>query len=365
MAEYLGRRWTRGELLARIGDPQQVAGATPCVLTDGKAEGVRAVALRTGGGLELTVLPGRGMDIAGAWFRGRALGFLSGTGITAPAYYEEPGLGFLRSFYGGLLTTCGISYSGAPGVDQGRALGLHGRLANAAAEDLCIRQDWEGDEYPIRVSGRMREAQAMGENLTLTRTIETRLGARGFCLRDVVDNRGFDPEPLMLLYHFNFGFPLLGPAASVVGPFLCTTARDPQAAADRGVEEAFCFPEPQDGYQEKVFFHDLAAGRDGRTFVALLNPDPGDGGPLGVVLRFDKRQLPAFTQWKMPRRGFYVLGLEPGTTPPLNRGVLRERGQLPTIGPQARYAVQIDLEVLDSAAQMAAVRQEAATLAGG
>ena len=28
MAEYLGRRWTRSELLARVGDPQQVAGAT-------------------------------------------------------------------------------------------------------------------------------------------------------------------------------------------------------------------------------------------------------------------------------------------------------------------------------------------------
>ena len=180
MAEYLGRRWTRSELLARVGDPQQVAGATPCVLTEGKAEGVRAVALRTGGGLELTVLPGRGMDIAGAWFRGRALGFLSGTGITAPAYYEEPGLGFLRSFYGGLLTTCGISYSGAPGLDQGRALGLHGRLSNAAAEDLCVSQDWEGDEYRIRVSGRMREAQAMGT---------------GGAIRDALDRLGVEWRP--------------------------------------------------------------------------------------------------------------------------------------------------------------------------
>jgi len=365
VAEYLGRHWSRTELLSRIGDPQQIAGATPCLLCDGKAEGVKAVAVRTGGGLELTVLPGRGMDIAGAWFRGRALGFLSGTGITSPAYYEEPGLGFLRGFYGGLLTTCGITYSGAPGVDQGRPLGLHGRLANAGAEDLAVSQEWEGDEYLIRLSGRMREVQAMGENLTLTRSIETRLGARGFTLRDVVDNRGFRSEPLMLLYHFNFGFPLLGPRARVVAPILHSAARDDEAAKDRGVEEALRFPEPQAGYQEKVFFHDLAADGEGRTLVALLNPDTGGGVPLGVVLRFDKGQLPAFTQWKMPRQGFYVLGLEPGTTHPLNRSVLRERGELPMIAGQSRYVVRVELEVLESPGQMTAVEEEARTLAGG
>jgi hypothetical protein len=362
VAEYLGRRWTRSELLAFLGDPQQVAGATPCVLSDGKAEGVRAVQVRTGGGLELTVLPGRGMDIAGAWFRGRALGFLSGTGITSPVYYEEPGLAWLRSFYAGLLTTCGITYCGAPGVDQGKALGLHGRLANAGAEDLSISQEWEGEEYRIRLSGRMREAQAMGENLTLTRSIETRLGALGFTIHDVVDNRGFEGEPLMLLYHFNFGFPLLGPGARVVGPILRSTPRDEQAAKDRGVEDALSFPGPQPGYEEKVFFHELAADRDGRSLMAVVNPDTGGGVPLGVVMRFNRKQLPAFTQWKMPRKGFYVLGLEPGTTPPLNRGVLRERGELPMIGGQCRYTVQVDVEVLDTLQQMTAVEEEARKL---
>jgi hypothetical protein len=362
VADYLGRRWTRSELLSFIGDPEQIAGASPCVLADGKAEGVKAVQVRTGGGLEFTVLPGRGMDIAGAWFRGRALGFVSGTGITSPAYYEEPGLAWLRSFYAGLLTTCGITYSGAPGVDQGKPLGLHGRLANAGAEDLAVSQEWEGDEYMIRLRGRMREAQAMGENLTLTRSIETRLGARSFTIHDVVDNRGFEEEPLMLLYHFNLGFPLLGPRARLIAPILRSTARDEQAAKDRGVEQALSFPEPQPGYQEKVFFHELAAARDGRTLVALLNPDTGGGVPLGVVLRFDKNQLPAFTQWKMPRKGFYVLGLEPGTTPPLNRGVLRERGELPMIAGQTPYTVGIDLEVLDTAQQLAGVEEEARRL---
>jgi hypothetical protein len=207
MARYLGKTWTREGLRSLVGDVAQVAGARSSVLADGKAEGVRAVEVYTGSGFAFTVLPGRGMDIPFASYRGKSLSFLSGTGITHPGYYEEPGDGWLRGFYAGLLTTCGICNAGAPGTDQGRPFGLHGRYSNASAEDLCVQQGWEGDEYLIRLSGTVREASAMNEHLALTRTFETRLGARGFRLHDVVENRGFEEQPLMLLYHFNYGFP--------------------------------------------------------------------------------------------------------------------------------------------------------------
>ncbi len=362
MAEYLGRRWSRRELLSRLGDPSQLAAATPTVLADGKGEGVRAVHVSTGGGLDFWVLPGRGMDIAGAHFRGRAVGFLSGTGITSPAYYEEPGLSWLRSFYGGLLTTCGLANAGAPSTDQGQAFGLHGRLANAAAENFSIDQEWEGEEYRIRLKGRMREVAAMGENLTLTRTVETELGRAGLSLRDVVENRGFRAEPLMLLYHFNFGFPLLGPAARVVGPITATEPRDQEAHKDRGVEECLRVPEPQPGYREKVFFHTLAADGEGRTFIALLNPDVGDGSALGVVLRFSRRELPELTHWKMPAEGFYVTGLEPGTVSALGRGPLRQAGKLPMVAPQERRSVSIDIEVVERPERLRALEEEARAL---
>ncbi|MBN1836168.1 MAG: aldose 1-epimerase family protein [Spirochaetales bacterium] len=363
MAEYLGRSWSKNELVSRIGDPRQIAGATPFIMSEGKAEGVRAVRVDTGGGLEFTLLPGRGMDIAGASFRGRALSFLSGTGITSPAYYEEPGLGFLRGFYAGLLTTCGITNVGAPSVDQGEAFGLHGRVANAGAEDLAVDHRWEGDEYLISVKGVVREARALFENLTLTRRVQTRLGSRGFTLDDLIENRGFREEPLLMLYHFNFGFPLLGPGARVVGPIAQTLPRDEAARSDRGVEEALQYPEPQPEYAEKVFFHTLRGDERGRTFVALLNRDVGDGTPLGVVLRFDLAQLPLLTQWKMPCQGFYVLGLEPGNAPPIGRGPLREQGRLPMLAGQASYPVHIEFEVLDTLQGMEQVEREAARLA--
>jgi len=367
MASIHGKDWKKRDLLAYIGDPAQIAGARASVLTSGKAEGVKAIDVYTGSGFRFTVLPGRGMDIPSALYREHNLGFLSGTGITSPAYYEEPGLGWLRSFFAGLLTTCGITYSGAPCLDQEQPLGIHGRISNSAAEDVCIAQEWKGDEYVIRLSGKIREASAMGEHLVLARTIETSMGSKGFVLRDVVENRGFEPQPLMMLYHFNFGFPLLGPHARIVGPIVHTVARDEEAKKDRGVEEALEFPTPVPGYREKVFFHTLAG--DDQTFISLLNSGiegatplggtPPGGTPLGIVMRFSKKQLPQLTEWKMPCQGFYVVGLEPGTVQPLGRATLRDRGELPMLEGQASYPITISFDVIDSLEEMDAIRGEA------
>jgi hypothetical protein len=363
MAKYLGRNWTRTELLSYVSDPQQVASATPFMLVDGKAEGVKGIRVDTGSGLSFTVLPGRGMDIAGASYKGLSLCMITATGIVSPAYYEESGSEWLRNFFAGLLTTCGITNSGPPSIDQGRSYGQHGRVSNAGAEDVAVDQDWEGDEFVIRLKGRMREALPLiGENMTLTRRIETRLGSKAFSLRDVIENRGFEEQPLMLLYHMNFGYPLLGPNARIVAPARKVEPRDEAARRDRGVEEALEFPEPIQGYQEKVFFHSLAADRKGRTFVALLNSDVGDGTPLGIVMRFSLKELPAFTEWKMPGRGFYVLGLEPGTVTPLGRAALRATGAMPQLAGQASYSLSIDLEVVDSSKEMDGLRKEAAEL---
>jgi hypothetical protein len=205
----------------------------------------------------------------------------------------------------------------------------------------------------------------MMENLTLTRRIETRLGANGFRIHDTVCNRGFEAQPLMLLYHCNLGFPLLGPGARIVGPIRKSAARDEEAGKDRGLEECLTFPEPVQSYREKVFFHTMAADAGGRTFVALLNRDTGDGQPLGIVVRWSQKELPILCEWKMPCKGFYVLGLEPSTVPPLGRGVLREQGSLPMIEGQASKDVTIDFEVLDSLAQFEDLEKQARKLAGG
>ncbi len=329
----------------------------PSVLRGGNAEGVEALEVWTGSGLAFTVLPGRGLDVANATWKGQSLCWLSPTGIVSPAHAEEPDAGWLRSFGGGLLATCGLSNVGPPVAERGKAYGLHGRIGTQGAENLAVTQEWAGDEFLLSVRGTLREAAVFGENLRLTRTLSTRLGATGFSLDDRVENLGFEAQPLALLYHFNFGSPLLGPGARVVAPIVATEARDEVARADRGVETCRVFPPPTHGFREKVYFHTLAPGADGRTFVALVN-DTG-ASPWGVVLRWSQEQLPCFTQWTMAGEGTYVLGLEPGTVVPLGRSALREVGRLPLLEPHSTRDFHLEVEVLDTPQALTRLEDEA------
>src|SRR5512136_2340248 len=134
MATIFGKTFTKPELLKRVGDISQLGGVKPVELVNGNERGVRAAEFKTGAGLNFTVLIDRALDISAADYCGQSLCWRSSTGDVAPAFYEPEGLSWLRSFYGGLLITCGLTYIGAPDVDQGKPLGLHGRVSNIPAK---------------------------------------------------------------------------------------------------------------------------------------------------------------------------------------------------------------------------------------
>ena len=128
------------------------------------------------------------------------------------------------------------------------------------------------------------------------------------------------------------------------------------------MEECLEFPQPQPGYKEKVFFHELGEDEENNTFIALLNRDIGNKTPLGIKMSFNRKQLPAFTEWKMPGKGFYVLGLEPGTVLPLGRGPLREQKRLMFLGGQESHTIKIEFEIVDSHKEMDDIERRAASL---
>ena len=209
MAEIYGVPVRRSEILRQIGDISQVCDARRMQFTEGKADGVQAVAVKTGSGLEFTVLPSRGLDISHAAYRGIPLAWISPVGVASPAFFRAEGYEWIRSFFGGLLTTCGMTYSSHPCVDEGESLGLHGRVSNIPADDVNVIKEWRGDDYSLEISGRVRETRVFGENLILNRTIATSLGARSLHIRDRIENVGFRPSPLMMLYHINIGWPVI------------------------------------------------------------------------------------------------------------------------------------------------------------
>ena len=292
----------RDFLRKHVGDLSQVAGLKRYRLVGGKADGVEAVDIRTGSGFSFTVLPGRCMDIAWAEYKGIALSYMAKPGIVSGAMYEPESTGWLRGFFAGLLTTCGLSNVGWPCEDEHRVFGtmkhgLHGRIAHVPAENVCVSDAWD-PEYTMKVSGRMRETILHGEHLVLEREIATKFGRSGFTIRDVVENVGFTPEPFMILYHFNLGYPLLDADSKLILPRRKTTPVTDAAKKDTQSHTEFLTP--RHDYEERLFFHELAG--DGTVSIKLVNRRLD----VGLAIRYNLKELPKLSQWKC-LRGFISL----------------------------------------------------------
>lgn len=334
-------KFNKRELLKYVGDMSQLFGVKDYFINGGKADGVRAVDIRNGSGLEFTVIPDRAMDIAHFSYKGLNFSYISSTGIVAPQYFSNTGIDFLRSFFAGFLTTCGLRNVGSPCTDQGEDFGLHGRISNTPAEQVYAGIEYE-DRLPVmKVKGQVREARFFGENIFLCREISAKYGEKCVHINDTIENNGFKDEPLMILYHFNLGYPLLCEESYLITPSNCVTPRDKEA--QKGIGEYKVFQAPTHGYSEQVFYHDLKADDKNKTFAALVNPSK----EVGIAIRFDKSQLCRLTQWKQMGEGEYVLGLEPSNCHVEGRAKAREDGSLEFIKPGEIRRFDIEIQVLD------------------
>ncbi len=341
---------SRTFLAERTGKLSQAGGITHFTHAEGKAKGVSTLRVRTASGLEFWVVPDRGMDIYEASFQGQSLCWHSPTGVVHPAYYSNRGLEWLKTFAGGLLFTCGLTTVGGPSEDAGENLGLHGPIANTPAEHVTWSEEWVGDDCIFTVSGDVRETSVHGANMLLRRTITTSLQGHSISLHDVVENQGFRDTPLMVLYHFNFGFPLLTERSNVYGPSKFVEPINDFSA--RTKDQWHQFEAPQTGIQERVYFHQMEPNADGRVTVVLVSDR--DNPVFGIAMSYDSTTLPEFNQWKMTGTNHFVLGLEPANCRTLGRAAERARGTLETLSPGERREFRLELKVLDGADQVAA-----------
>ncbi len=345
MATLFKQHYTRGEILRRVGDISQVAGVQWHELQDGTERGVRVLEVRTGSGLTFDVVPDRGMDISRAEFSGVPIAWRSSTGVVAPWFYDTSDYGLLRSFHGGLLLTCGLVSMGVPSEDQARRYPMHGRASNVPAHQVRYGADWDGDEYLIWVEGKVRETQLFGENMELTRRITTSLGATELVVHDVVRNIGFAPEPVMMLYHMNFGFPLLDEDTRIrFGKTDVVVPRDDEARKGQSVHDLGALPSA--GFREQVFLHDPEPDHRGYVTVLLSNQRFSGGQGLGVRLRYEKRMFPYLWQWRMLGEGTYVMGIEPANSKVFGRAAARNEGVLELLQPGEERAFVLTVEVL-------------------
>ena len=280
-----------------LANPDALCNARLDEIAEGSGRGTRIIQVTNGTGLDFTVTPDRALDLVECRFRGIPVAFRTPVGYSHPARFEHEGIGWLRNWTGGLMTTAGLRNAGGPNGD----FGLHGRISNQQAEQVGIERD--GDT--IVISGTVRESATFGENLQLKRTITTAWNCNSITVRDEITNLGAKTDYLQLLYHCNFGYPFVSPALRFTSPEHPVRPRDQHAA--EGIAEWHLIPEPTPDFVEQCYFHDLPAEDGYRQFTAE-NPDLG----IRLDMIFSADELPNFVQWKNPLSRMYVLGLEPG-----------------------------------------------------
>lgn len=343
----------REYLLERTGSLSQLGGISAFHYADGRAKGVSTLRVRTARGLEFWIVPDRGLDIFECSWRGKSLCWHSPVGMVHPAYYSNRGTEWLRTFAGGLLSTCGLTAAGAPSEDDGESLGLHGSIANTPAESVQWSENWTDEDCEFIVSGHVREVSVLGHHLRMNRKITTSLQSNRITIQDLIENRGIRESPLMLLYHFNFGYPLLTANSQLFAP-----SRHVEPATELAAQSAAQwnrFEEPVFGIGERVYFHAMEAQSDGMVTTVLVSDQ--ETSDFGICLRYSKATLPEFVQWKMTGANHYVLGLEPANCRSLGRAAERSRGTLKNLTPGTQCEFRIELQVLEGAEEVEAARR--------
>ncbi len=351
MARLFGRDYTRRELLDRIGDMSQVAHARYGELREGSDRGADLIEVFNASGLCFSLLPGRALDVASAHYKGMSLCFRGNTGDVGPSFYEPQGYGWMRGFYGGLVLSCGMTFTGHPETDpeeENEELGLHGRLSFLPARQVHTDGQWDGDDYIVKVRGKVREAVVFGTNLELTREISTVLGEKSLHIHDRIHNQSVDRSPLMFVYHCNPGFPVLDEGTRVV----INSEKATEWLEDRevGPETYATVSAPRDEAHDDVYILLPRADASGQCRVGLINDRLG----LGLYWSFPKAEIPIVSHWQHFHRGTYVTGIEPGNVSMLGRAWNRKNGYMQYIEPDEVRDFHLEIGVLEGTEEIAA-----------
>lgn len=331
-------------------------------LRGGLQEGVDVVEIDNGR-LRFLVLPTRGMGIWKADFEGMGLGWSSPVKTPVhPAFvnlHDRQGLGWLHGF-NEWIVRCGINSIGFPHTDSwvnedGKPaqaqLTLHGRIANIPAHAVSL----EITDKAIILRGEVDEASMFGSALRLNTEIRTEFGSGELELIDKVTNIGDLPADHQMLYHINYGPPLLEKGARVLAPFKQVCPRDARAA--EGIANYEVYGAPETGYAEQVYFYELVGKRGSRETLAMLRNAAGD---RASVMRFSLKELPAFVVWKHTagKADGYVTGLEPATCYPNSRGGEREKGRVIRLAGGKSHTMRIRIEALNSKKAVRSAQEE-------
>ncbi len=320
-------------------------------LHGGRQDGVDLITVDNGK-LKFSIIPTRGMSILRVESGDVRLGWDSPVKeIVHPKFINlqsRGGLGWLEGF-NEWMVRCGLEWAGHPGKDKfinnvgeeaEMDLTLHGKAGNIPASEVEVIVDRD-PPHRIRIRGRVDERMFYGPKLELWTEISTEAGSGSFRIEDTIKNHGAFEQEFQIIYHANFGAPLLEKGAQLIAPVKQVTPFNVHAA--KSVNAYAAYEAPTKGFIEQVYcLHPLSDDRNRTTFV-LQNAQ----GNRGVSMSFSVEQLPYVTLWKNTnaREEGYVTGIEPGTGFPANRRVERLAGRVPKLAPGASRSFAIDVTI--------------------
>ncbi len=340
----------KSQLLRLTGHMEQLASVRPVTYSDGRAEDLRMIQL-TSGPLEAAFMSSKCLDPAWIRWRGVNLSFLSKSGLIGRDACDVDGDKAIRTIMIGAMMTCGLDNIHGSQVIDGKEYPTHGTIRTTPAEKLSTDAYFDGADYKLSISGEMHQGALFGEHLVLRRKITNTYGEAGFTLCDTVENQAFVPTPVSVLYHCNFGYPLLDEGSRLILPAIETAPRD--TIAEAGLPHHRTMGAPVDNAPEEVFLHRMATDEQGNTFAALVNDKLG----LGLCIRWNAKELPLLTQWKSSASGDYAMAVEP-----TNSGFDGRRDAGDVLSPLASKEIHLQFCILDGANAIAELEKEYATL---
>ncbi|MGI6055576.1 MAG: aldose 1-epimerase family protein [Bilifractor sp.] len=326
-----------------IGSEDQLISYSEGFLSGGGQEGVHFMQIQNGGNLSVSVLPGRCMDIYQVRYKGQNMNYLAPCGIRSGQYYDARGDFWLRNFFVGQLTTLGLQHFGPATETAGEVRGLHGRIANTAAENVTYTRFVKENGIPaLSVEGTMREARIFGENLTLSRKLTFCYKEDSIYLNDTITNHGFGERQVLYALHLNYGYPLLEEGMKIFIDTDKVTPRTEEAA--KYIKTWDKIEKPSYPYSERCYFHKLKKNKDGTTGYTIFN----EKRKIGVKVTYQAKDFPFFCEWKMLGKGEYVLGLEPMNAF-LDGPKLEEEGcAAPILGPFESREYKLKIQYIDN-----------------
>jgi hypothetical protein len=312
------------------------AGAKEYIQNRSFGNQIQTVELYTGTGLSVCVHPDRGMDIGAVHYCGIPISFVQKSGVKSPKIIDERD--FTRNFFAGLLTTCGLDNVGGDCIIDGKYFPTHGRLNLTPAESWHIEKHWSEDEYFVEVIGDVRLASLFGENLVLRRTIKVKAGESRIFLKDQIINEGYEKQAYMLLYHCNFGFPIVSEDSYVLTNHNRVEYLDEQSKVFG--RNNYDLSPPQPGFKQSAFL--MFEPKEERVRSAIINPKLR----LGVYVECNQSELPQFCEWMNLGALDYTIGLEPAKTAPVGRTQSLADRTIIWLDPLEMHQTELEIGVL-------------------